>query len=182
MSEVWQPVVGYDGFYEVSDAGRVRSIDRVFIRADGQREGRRGRVLTPTPAGSGYPSVTLRLGRRRTIHILVCEAFHGARPTPSHEVAHFDGDKTNNCADNLRWATHSENVGDSHRLGTFRLPPGEGGERNGFARLTWPVVDAIRAQWTDGSTQAALAIRHGVSKTQVHNIVRGKQWNEAWRV
>lgn len=181
MSENWRPVVGQEGFYEVSDLGRVRSIDRVFVRADGQRQGRRGRLLSPTPTGRGYPSVQLRHGSRRPVHALVCEAFHGSPPTPRHEVAHFDGDKLNNTPANLRWATQRENHEDSIRHGAVGITAGEGGERNGHARLTWGAVDEIRRLHAAGETQAALAAAFGVGKSQVHNIVAGKSWREEWR-
>ncbi len=67
MSEVWRPVVGLEGFYEVSDLGRVRSVDRMFTRADGQRQGRRGRLLVASLVGRdrNRPSVTLRQGHHR---------------------------------------------------------------------------------------------------------------------
>ena len=183
MSETWRPVVGYEGFYEVSDLGKVRSVDRVFVRADGQRQGRRGRVLVPVLAGRtlSYESITLRHGRRRAVHVLVCEAFHGPRPTPEHEVAHWDGDSRNNRAANLRWATRAENSEDAQRHGTYPLRVGEGGERNGHARLTWDEVEEIRLAWRSGATQASLAREHGIGKTQVHNIVAGKSWREEWR-
>jgi len=181
VSEEWRPVRGYDGFYEVSSLGRVRSVDRVFIRADGQRQGRRGRVLVQTPLGRGYPSVQLRLGVRRAVHVLVCQAFHGPRPSSRHEVAHYDGDKHNNAATNLRWATKRENHADSVRLEAVRITPGEGGERNGRARLTWPSVDEIRRRAAAGETQASLAAAFGVGKSQVHNIVARKSWREEWK-
>ena len=183
MPEAWLPVLGYEGFYEVSSLGRVRSVDRVFVRADGQRQGRRGRVLIPGTTGRSrsYPSVTLRHGRRRPVHVLVCEAFHGPKPSPKHEVAHWDGDPTNNRPDNLRWATRSENSADARRHGTIPLAPGEGGERNGHARLTWEIVDAIRSACSMGATQASQAARFGIGKSQVHNIVSGKAWRDDWR-
>lgn len=183
MSENWRSVVGYEGFYEVSSLGRVRSVDRVFVRADGQRQGRKGRVLIPGTSGRArqYPSVTLRHGHRRPVHVLVCEAFHGAKPSPEHEVAHWDGDPTNNAAENLRWATRAENSGDARRHGTSPLAIGEGGERNGHARLTWADVDAIRKACSAGASQASQVALFDVGKSQVHNIVTGKSWREEWK-
>jgi hypothetical protein len=184
VPERWLPVVGYEGFYEVSDLGRVRSVNRVFIRSDGRKQGRRGRVLVPSLTGSKrtYPSVGLRLGHRRAIHALVCEAFHGPRPTPTHEVAHWDGDPSNNRAGNLRWATQSENQQDSIRHGTKYSHPvdSQRGELNMNARLTAAQVSEIRRLWNSGGiTQVRLADTFGVSKSSIYNIVRGVSWRSA---
>ncbi len=181
MPEMWLPVVGHEGFYEVSDAGRVRSIDREFIRADGRRQPRRGRVLKPSSSGRGYPSVTLRFGARRTVHSLVCAAFHGPRPGPRHEAAHWNGDPTDNRSENLRWATQSENQQDSIRHGTKAVPPSVGsGEMNGNAKLRAEDVLAIRGRASAGESQRSLAASYRISKGQVYNIVHGKQWRQEW--
>lgn len=177
--EEWRPIAGYEGFYEVSSRGRVRSLDRTFTRSDGRRQGRRGRILSPTPSGRGYPSVQLRYGVRRAVHVLVCTAFHGLRPGDEYEVAHENGVPTDNRVENLRWATRSENQSDSVRHGTkFSHAQGEmAAEGNYNARVGWEQVLEIRARWDRGGvTQLALAEQHGLSKSQVHNIVHRKQW------
>ena len=110
-TERWKPVVGYEGLYEVSSWGRVRSLDRVVIRSNGRSLTIRGKVLTPTPNSSGYPAVDLRgEGRRRmvTVHRLVAEAFLGPCP-PGREVLHLDDDRSNPEVRNLRYGTRTEN-------------------------------------------------------------------------
>lgn len=110
MTEIWVPVPGYCGDYEVSDHGRVRSF-----------KGRETRVLRPAATPDGYPQVALFDGSGRgaslTIHSLVMRAFVGARPDGG-EVRHLDGDPTNNRVTNLRYGTSSENRRDSVRHGT----------------------------------------------------------------
>lgn len=103
--ERWRPVVGYEGGYEVSDLGRVRSLDRVTDRGRNWR----GRIMTPTAMPSGYLTVTLwRDGVQRSalVHRLVLTAFVG--PSDS-EVRHLHGDPSDNRLSELAWGTHSEN-------------------------------------------------------------------------
>lgn len=132
MIEEWHAVPGYEGLYEVSDRGRVRSLDHDLQ----QRHGRnpafkalrliRGRILRTTPDRRGYVSVMLSADgrtRRDYVHRLVLLAFVGPPPTPEHEGAHWDNVRSNNALGNLRWATHEENAADRVRHGTKCGPP-----------------------------------------------------------
>jgi len=116
----WLPVVGYEGFYEVSDQGDVRSLDRlVRVGADSRRLSP-GKILKGTAVKGGYLTVQLcKKGSvsRRYIHQLVLEAFIGPRPT-GLDSCHNDGDCTNNGVTNLRWDTRSENALDRVKHGT----------------------------------------------------------------
>lgn len=113
--EQWKPIPGYDGRYEVSTMGRVRSF------ANGRWGNRENpHILKPKKNGAGYHSVCLHKqeGKReyRMIHRLVALAFipnENAKP----EVNHKDGDKANNKVSNLEWATGSENVEHSFSTG-----------------------------------------------------------------
>ncbi len=114
-TEEWRPVVGHEGYYEVSNLGGVRSVDRVNAR------GRwKGRPLRPATRDSGHLCVSLcrnSVCRTKNVHSLVAEAFIGPRPD-GLQVAHYDGNPTNNILSNLRYATQSENLLDSVRHGT----------------------------------------------------------------
>lgn len=128
--------------YEVSNVGRVRRIGAAKVLAQGDCR--------------GYRTVALLNGGRHTtkcttVHILVCEAFHGPRPTPKHQVAHADGTRDNNAETNLRWATLAENIADKVRHGTLRF-----GERHPIAKLTENQVIEIRQRYKAGR-EAALA-------------------------
>ncbi|SDN35029.1 NUMOD4 motif-containing protein [Geodermatophilus siccatus] len=113
MREQWKPVRGVPA-YNVSNLGRVRS----------RRRSREPVVLAGWISDTnGYRHVWLctDAGKTcRTVHTLVCEAFHGPRPR-GHEARHLDGDSQNNRADNLRWGTPSQNRLDSVRHGTHRM-------------------------------------------------------------
>lgn len=121
MTEVWRAVPGFEGFYEVSDLGRVRSLDRV-IRSSrgGGTQVARGRLLSPSIDGDGRRVVSLsRDGRRRVrrVYQLVMEAFVGPCP-PGMEVCHGDGVRTNDALSNLRYDTRGNNHRDQVRHGT----------------------------------------------------------------
>ena len=120
-AERWKPVNGYEGIYEVSSHGRVRSVDRTVTRSDGRVHRHKGKLLrTPLSAGGGYPFVQLSNHGKtqvRTVHSLVAGAFIGTRPEGT-EVCHNDGNPTNNHLDNLRYGTPSENELDKLRHGT----------------------------------------------------------------
>ena len=108
--EEWRPVVGYEGLYEVSDLGRVRS--SYFKRT---------KILKPVFKGRGYPAVNLykdRVATQVTLHRLVMLAFTRAPDSSSMHVLHGDGDMLNNHLSNLRWGTHAENMADMILHGT----------------------------------------------------------------
>ena len=116
--EQWRPVVGYEGAYEVSDHGRVRSLTFTQTHKNGTKRIHQGRILTPD-LGRRYPRVNLYRGgiaRSGFIHCLVLEAFVGPRPEGA-EACHADDDKTNAKLSNLRWDTRSENIHDRRRNG-----------------------------------------------------------------
>ncbi|MBF4625538.1 NUMOD4 motif-containing HNH endonuclease [Clavibacter sp. VKM Ac-2872] len=117
-AEEWKPVVGYEGAYEVSDRGAVRSIPRRAKTGVGTRLVPGG--LRKLRADSdGRISVNLSAGnqrRTRKVHHLVLEAFGPTREVGT-EACHGDGNPSNNCIDNLRWDTHRENTQDTIRHG-----------------------------------------------------------------
>lgn len=119
MTEQWLPVVGYEGRYEVSDLGRVKSLSR----RDAQGRRRAERLLAPRRQPSGHLTVALyadRVRRDVQVHWLVLEAFIGPRPEGMHGC-HWDDDPGNNRLDNLRWDTRGANVRDSVRNGTHHM-------------------------------------------------------------
>ncbi len=113
---VWVPIPGHEGSYEVSHLGRVRSIDRVIIDRNGKRYRRRGQTLRTWPE-RGYLCVRLGIGRQYAVHRLVLLAFVGPCPE-GQEALHQNGDPSDPRLTNLRWGTHSENQLDQVRHGT----------------------------------------------------------------
>ena len=120
-TEQWRPIIDYEGFYEVSDAGRVRSVPRlVKIRGDKTRP-LPGRVLRQPVAPGGYLQVSLSACnqvRVRQVHLLVLTAFVGPRPTPKLQACHRNGNPADNRLSNLRWDTPLSNAADQRAHGT----------------------------------------------------------------
>ena len=122
MSEKWLPAVGYEGLYEVSSIGRVRSLDKLVYCKDGRAPRmHRGRVRKLYTHPRGHLIVTLCAsdGSRKIakVHRLVLEAFVGPNP-PGLECCHNNGDPSDNRVENLRWGTHRENMRDKIKHGT----------------------------------------------------------------
>ncbi len=108
--EIWKPVRGFDGFYEVSSLGRVRSIDRI-VRQGNKFNRLGGKILNPTPDRYGYLCCTLSCNgyrKQAKVHRMVAEAFI-PNPYSKPEIDHINTIHTDNRVDNLRWATHKEN-------------------------------------------------------------------------
>lgn len=119
MTERWLSVVGFEGSYDVSDFGRVRSLDRTL--SDGRRWS--GRMLKLSPDADGYAQVNLcvaNVQRVQRVSKLVTEAFHGPKPE-GMEACHGNGDPSDNRASNLRWDTRSGNMQDALIHGTHNM-------------------------------------------------------------
>ena len=113
-AETWKPVVGYEGVYEVSDKGRVRSLDRAILHKNGMVQRRKGKIIQLARMRSGHFKAALSRDGETTrvyVHRLVVEAFIGDYPEGT-ETLHVDGNPANNHVSNLRVGDRSENVFD----------------------------------------------------------------------
>lgn len=166
--EVWRPVVGFEGRYEVSDQGRVRSLDRVVL-VGGSRWGgkayeafRKGRMLRPGPGSHCYPTVVLgRDGGTRTVHSLVASAFLGSCPA-GMEVMHRHPDRNDPRLDNLRYGTRTENNLQASADGNRRLKPDD--------------IHQIRRRLAEGELGKDLAVEFGIGSSMVSNIKHRRQY------
>lgn len=166
ISEEWRPVVGFDGRYEVSSLGRVRSFWK-----------RSPRILTPVVINHGYLRVSLSAqgdGPKkllRLIHVIVMEAFVGPRPF-GNQVNHLDGNKTNNAVSNLEYVTPQENMRHAVLAGISSA-----GERSGQAKLTNSAVIAIRLAAGAGRVNVSeVAAKYGVHKNSIYAVLQGRSW------
>lgn len=116
-------MVGYERYYEVSNRGSVRSLDRVTRYPDGSLHHFTGKVLTPMLSARRYPAVHLVVQVKnvtRAVHVLVAAAFLGPRP-PGMHICHGDGNPRNNRVGNLRYDTPAANARDTVRHGRNQL-------------------------------------------------------------
>ena len=175
MNQIWKPVPGYEGIYEVSNLGGVRALDRYTPPGGRATNGRhyKARSLTPWTADSGHLKVRLYNRARGvvktlSVHRLVLLAFVG-EPPAGHECCHNDGNPANNTIHNLRWDTNSENQRDRIRHGATMK-----GEASPYAKLTEKDVRAIRA---DTRMLAAIAADYGVIVSTISHVKTRRNWS-----
>lgn len=171
MEEVWKSVVGYEGWYEVSNMGRVR-------RAAPGRNSSVGKILKPKCSNGtrGYHMVNLSVGGvqyARSVHKLVARTFMGM-PPEGKEINHIDGDKANNSLSNLEYVTKCENMRHALRLGLRNLPKGSDCY---IAKLTEEKVQEMYRLHLSGISCDRLAKMYGVAQSSVYRaIVSRKSW------
>lgn len=159
MAEQWRPVKGCEGLYEVSDQGRVRSVDRVISQKNGSTKRLRGHMLKPFTDWSGHYFVRLGRTRLSSVHLLVAEAFIGAREDGC-VVRHLNGDPSDNCLSNLAYGSQSDNLRDCYSYG----------QKSGSGKLYREHVLEIRNMLARGVPQRYIAEQYGLSQQSVSNI------------
>jgi hypothetical protein len=172
MNEIWKPVVGYEGIYEVSDAGRVKRV----VPAQGQRG--TGGILHSWISNTGYAMVALcknGKAKTRSVHSEVAAAFIGPRPK-GLDVNHKNGIRSDPRLENLEYLTRAENCQYSYRVlgaknNTFS------GEASGKAKLTAHQVIEIRKLHTGKyGSLTHLGRMFGVSKHTILQVVNRRTW------
>lgn len=180
-NERWKPIPDFPE-YAASNKGQIK-------RVVPDKKNHACRILKPWLNNKGYAMVCLcnNNGKhRKLVSRLVCLAFKGSPPSIKHEVAHYDGDPSNNASNNLRWATRAENMEDTRRHGTMAMGIRHGrtrspektprGESHGHAKLTERDVKNIRARKTMEGSGRALAVQYGVSQSTICMIRSRKTW------
>ncbi|CAB4120783.1 NUMOD4 [uncultured Caudovirales phage] len=178
-TERWAPIAGWEGVYEVSDHGRVRSLARDFGDKAGRRRPTSGRIIKQRTNKEGYVLTCLSaFGRPRktiTVHRLVAGAFI-PNPDSLPFVNHKNSDRTCNIHTNLEWCTHAENVAHAKQAGrlTGRPPMYRSDKR----ALSDDQVREVRRLFASGVAERRLAAQFKVGPTAISGIVRGRSYRD----
>lgn len=173
--ETWKYVHGYEGIYQVSNLGRVRSVDRLL--SDGRN--RKGVMLKPYVDKDGYKHVTLTANstsKHYFVHRLVAEAFI-ENPNGLPQINHKDETRDNNNVNNLEWCDARYNLVYGNHLS--KISKKISGENHYAHKLTESDVRMIRERYVPFDKefgQSAMARRYGVCQSVIRNIITRKIW------
>lgn len=179
----WRSIPGFPD-YEISEVGEIRRLtDHHYLKdlIAGSRPaiifgGRIRKNKNGTVKDQRYKRVWLHNrqdGKRSliSVHILVCRAFHGPRPTGKHLACHNDGDQFNNHYSNLRWDTPAANTADCRRHGTDLV-----GARNGQAQIAEEMARKVIEDLAKGIRSPEVARRRDISVRIVKCLKNGDTW------
>lgn len=174
MIEQWRPIKNYEGIYEISNLGNVKSLARTIIKKDGKKQTFKERILNKRHNGYGYYQVGLNSKGKRVyfyIHRLVGEAFID-NPNDLPQINHINGNKEDNFVNNLEWISAKDNTIHSWKTGLSK-----GRENHGMSKLTNNEVLEIRKKYLSKNySQRKLAKEYSVSQKTIYNIINKKQW------
>lgn len=163
MNEQWADIPGFDGEYQASTLGHVRSVKRGSCR-----------MLNQVVSTGGYKLVCLSLhgkAKNRRVHQLIAITFIRLQKHGEY-VCHNDGDRTNNHLENLRIDTPRANARDMDKHGTRAI-----GERHGKAKLNREAVTEIRSMKASGMQRAEIARSIGATESAVKSVLAGHTWS-----
>lgn len=190
--EEWRPIPEYEGLYEASNLGRLRSCDRItrHVNRWGTINGqhRRGGILKTRVSNQGYERASLcknGVGKTLSVHRLISKTFDKSFRSDL-QVNHKDGNKLNNSISNLEPGTAKDNMAHAVKTGLYPFGDRNGsrthvekmprGSENTQSKITEGDVIEIRRLRASGWTLAQIADRFPINFRSVHNIVRGKTW------
>lgn len=176
MEEIWSDIEGFEGFYQVSNKGNVKSLDRLVNGCSFKGYQRmKGKQLKLQKRKSGHLDVLLKKNgkeKRCWVHRLVAKAFI---PNPDNLpiVNHIDSNPQNNSVENLEWCTQQHNI--NHCVKSGRFNPRKGVDHKD-CRLTEEQVIEIRKLGGNGLSYQKISQLFNISDTHVKNIIIRKKW------
>lgn len=182
--EVWKDVIGYEGLYQVSNFGNIKSLDRIVNKPNGVSYLRKGKICTQSKSNLGYMTVGFTVNNKKVnkyVHRLVAEAFI-TNMNNYPQVNHIDCDKTNNRMYNLEWCTNSQNHTHASKNGLNKLHLHRvvySGEENGRSLLTKEQVLEIKQKYIPYKYSAKkLSKEYNVSESCITHILNNTSWKE----
>ncbi|MFK3833068.1 NUMOD4 motif-containing HNH endonuclease [Staphylococcus saprophyticus] len=169
--EIWKDIPGYEGLYQVSNMGNVKSLERKVTKIDGSVTEYKSIILKSFTSGKGRLYVNLScngIQKKCQVHVLVALTFIGERPE-NYDVCHIDGNPRNCKLSNLKYDTRNQNGIDIYRYG----------KKAGPGKLTIKQVLEIRKLYKTGKyRQKDLAKIYKVSQSSIGHIINKKRF--AW--
>lgn len=166
-TEIWKPVIGFETRYEVSSLGRFKALARKIYYVDGRQGSLPEKILRGSQMNTGYITVSLDSKKRRLAHQIVAETFLGVAEY-RQTVNHKDGNKKNNCVDNLEWATYKENNVHARNTGLNN----QHGEKNNLHKYSDQFICAVRNVYAAyHPTYECLGRLFGLTGTHARQIV-----------
>src|SRR5690606_28733657 len=169
VEEVWKDVKGYEGFYQVSNLGRVKSLERHVPNGDNTFRVVKERYLKTNKKTNEYIKVNLS-GKSFRVHRLVATAFIG-NPNNYPEVNHINGDKTDNNVTNLEWCSSSYNMKHNEKLGVVVR-----GNKHVNSTIDEQTAKEIKILLKSGIKQKDIASKFDITENIVNQINRGLTW------
>ncbi len=172
--EIWKDIIGYEGFYQVSSFGNVRSLDRYVNCNKGSMQFKKGMPIKPFVNHKGYGMVDLKInevGKTISVHRIVAQNFI-ENPENKPQVNHKDGNKLNNHITNLEWMTNKENINHASENKLLYRP---NGEKCHYSKLTANEVIEIR-KLKGKKTHKEIAKLFNVAPSNIGMILLNKTW------
>lgn len=168
--EFWKDIQGFEGIYQVSNLGRVRSLDR-FISCDNKMWLKKGKIMSQHTHSIGYKRISLHknsVKHKLLVHRIVATAFI-SNPDNKPDINHIDGNPQNNYVGNLEWITESENTQHAYNLGLMKP---RSGINNPMAKLTLRDIEIIKMLYCNKRlSQRNIARQFGVSNTTIGKVI-----------
>jgi hypothetical protein len=172
MEEIWKDIQGYEGLYQVSNLGRVKSMEMMLFRGKGYYK-KPIKIRKLTHGKNGYYSVVLMTKKRFYVHRLVAKAFlQNENNYPC--INHIDGNKLNNVVTNLEWANYSQNSKHAIKNGLSKMPSTVG-EKNSQSKLTNGQVYEIKYV-LKGLNHLEISKIYNVKRSTIQAILSNRNW------
>lgn len=174
MEEIWKDIQGYEGIYQISNLGRVKSLSRIIFRGRGKHI-TKDVIIKIYVNNTGYYGVNLNVNKTHKsflLHRLIAKAFI---PNPNNYpcINHIDGNPLNYSISNLEWCTYSQNTTHAYKINRMS----QTGLHNNNVKLTEKDVLSIRNEYVQNKeTLISIAKKYNVYLTCIHKIVNRRTW------